>query len=235
MTRGYSSSQIRAAEAPHLAAGEPLMRRAAHGLAGRILELLARRSGTDSPPTVLVLVGSGDNGGDALFAAAELAENGCAVHVIRTGSRLHEEGRAALLTVAGASAFIDPGDDVAGAVLRVVDEGVDVVVDGILGIAPAEGAHSPALRGRAREVVAALLEAPALPPVVAVDIPSGIDSDTGTAADGVVLPATLTVTFGGVKAGLLRSDGRRLAGEVALIDIGTARELAGMQPAIDLP
>lgn len=234
MTRGYTSAQIRAAEAPHLAAGEPLMRRAAHALAGRILEVLAHRRDTSTPARVLVLVGSGDNGGDALFAAAELAEHGCAVQVVGTGSRMHEEGRAAVVAVTGRTAFVDP-DDGAGAVLRALDEGVDVVVDGILGIAPAGGSHSPALRGRAHDVVSTLLSAPLLPPVVAVDIPSGIDSDTGVAPDGVVLPATRTVTFGGVKAGLLRSDGARLAGEVVVVDIGTAVELAAMDAEVDLP
>jgi len=235
VTRGYLSSQIRASEAPHLAAGEPLMRRAAHGLAGSILELLARRRDPGRPAHVLVLAGSGDNGGDALFAAAELVQNGCAVHVIGTGSRLHDQGRAALAAVSGDSVRIDTDPEgAAAAVLRALD-GVDVVVDGILGIAPADGSHSPALRGRAREVVAALLSAAERPPVVAVDIPSGIDSDTGAAPDGVVLPATVTVTFGGVKAGLLVGDGARLAGEVVLVDIGTGEDLAAMEPAVDLP
>lgn len=250
MTRGYTSAQIRASEAPHLASGEPLMRRAAHGLAGRILDLLAGRPDTTAPARVLVLVGSGDNGGDALFAAAELAESGCEVRVIGTGSRMHEEGRAAVVAAAGASAFVDPADDASVAVLEVVDHGVDddgvdddgvddhgvdIVVDGILGIAPSDGSSSPALRGRAHDVVSTLLSVAHLPPVVAVDIPSGVDSDTGAAPDGVVLPATVTVTFGGVKAGLLRGEGMRLAGEVVVIDIGTGGQLAAMEPEVDLP
>jgi hypothetical protein len=54
---------------------------------------------------------------------------------------------------------------------------------------------------------------------VAVDLPSGLDPDDGT-TDGVVLPAAITVTFGGVKAGLRRGSGPELAGRVVLVDLG---------------
>jgi NAD(P)H-hydrate repair Nnr-like enzyme with NAD(P)H-hydrate epimerase domain len=122
----------------------------------------------------------------------------------------------------------------------------DVIVDGIVGTGTTTGsAGSPALRGTARAVVEALL--PALsggpegpegaggPDIVAVDIPSGIDPDTGAAPDPAVLPATVTVTFGGIKAGLLRGDGAALAGRVVLIEIGIEDDLAAVTPAIELP
>jgi NAD(P)H-hydrate repair Nnr-like enzyme with NAD(P)H-hydrate epimerase domain len=66
--------------------------------------------------------------------------------------------------------------------------------------------------------------------VVAVDIPSGIHPDDGSVPDPAVLPATITVTFGGMKAGLLRGAAAGLAGEVRLIDIGIGAELAAMEP-----
>ncbi len=240
------------------------MRRAAHGLAEHVLDLLRQRSdsgsgpgrvspvGAGHPARVLVLVGSGDNGGDALFAAAELAENGCAVHVVGTGSRMHAAGRAALVAAAGPSAFTAPDEDPVRAASRLLDEGVDVILDGILGIlgirpagngptetgaaggGDAARSASPALRGTAREVLIALRAAGTLPPVVAVDIPSGVDADTGEVPDPAVLPATMTVTFGGVKAGLLLGDGARLAGAVVLVEIGVERDLDAMEPAVDL-
>ncbi len=57
------------------------------------------------------------------------------------------------------------------------------------------------------------------PRVIAVDLPSGLQPDDGT-NDGVVLPASVTVTFGAVKAGLVAADGRPLAGSIVLVDIG---------------
>ncbi|WP_274542779.1 NAD(P)H-hydrate epimerase, partial [Curtobacterium sp. HSID17257] len=96
---GYGGDQVRAAERPHLEAGEPLMQRAADGLARIVGELLddpAVRP-QDGPGSVLLLVGSGDNGGDALFAGARLASDGRHVAVLRVGSRVHEAGLAAAL------------------------------------------------------------------------------------------------------------------------------------------
>ena len=77
MVAGYTAAQVRAAEKPHLERGEPLMRMAAAALAEVVREQLARSP--DVTPSVLVLAGSGDNGGDALFAAAELAGDGARV------------------------------------------------------------------------------------------------------------------------------------------------------------
>jgi len=206
--RGYSADQVRAAEAPLLAAGVPLMARAAAGLAAATREL--------APERVLLLVGSGDNGGDALYAGAELAHDGIEVRILRTGERVHT---AALTSALAAGATL---------VDRVPDD-LDVVMDGILGIGSGAGT---ALRGRARAAVEAVLERPHRARVVAVDIPSGVHPDEGTVADAGVLPADLTVTFGAVKAGLLRGAGAQLAGRVRLIDIGL--DLTGVPALIDL-
>ena len=116
-----------------------------------------------------------------------------------------------------------------------------MIVDGILGIG---AAASPALRGRAREVVARVLErlaerghadrAPGTrhPLVVAVDLPSGISPDDGTVPDATVLPADVTVTMGAVKAGLLVPPASRLAGRVVLIDLGLGPAVAGVDPVV---
>ncbi|MGN8049528.1 NAD(P)H-hydrate epimerase [Curtobacterium sp. 22159] len=255
---GYGGDQIRAAERPHLEAGEPLMQRAADGLAaivGGLLDDPAVRPG-DGPGSVLVLAGSGDNGGDALFAGARLAADGRRVTVLRVGSRVHEAGMAAALA-AGVRLLDSPRDagsdaDAAGAagaadILQAAlpDDGsrwasvateaaleADLVLDGILGI----GVRGPAaLRSPAREVVDAIRELARdqrAPFVVAVDVPSGIDVDTGGVADEHVLHADVTVTFGGVKAGLLTGPAATLAGRIELVDVGIGADLAAMEPLV---
>jgi NAD(P)H-hydrate epimerase len=249
---GYGGDQIRAAERPHLDAGEPLMQRAADGLAaivGGLLDDPAVRPG-DGPGSVLVLAGSGDNGGDALFAGARLASAGRLVTVLRVGSRVHEAGLAAARD-AGARLLEDPVADgsagsAAGAadilhattpvgerLARIAREAAleaDLVLDGVLGI----GGGGP-LRSPAREVVAGLRELAReqrAPFVVAVDVPSGIDVDTGGIADDHVLHADVTVTFGGVKAGLLRGPAATLAGRIELVDVGIGADLATMEPLV---
>lgn len=227
MVAGYSAAQVRAAEAPHLAAGEPLMRRAAAALAATI----RREAGeADAAGTVvLVLAGSGDNGGDALFAAAELAREGRAVKVVPTGSRTHRE--ATDEAVASGAEFLDPADDAA---FRSAARSAGLVVDGILGTGTSA---EPALRWRARELVADLrpIVAGTGAGVIAVDLPSGVHPDTGAVPDPTVLHARVTVTFGAIKAGLLRQPGARVAGRIELIDLGLGRELAAMTPLVDLP
>ncbi len=193
----YLAADVRAAERPLLDAGVPLMARAAAGLA-RELRVLDR--------PLLVLVGSGNNGGDALYAAAELAAEGRAVRVIPVADRVHEEGLAAA-RAAGATVH-DPADATALAAGA-------VVVDGILGTG---SAGRPALRGTAREVVQALR--PLDPTVVAVDLPSGVDADTGAVPDPAVLRAAITVTFGAMKPGLRLQPGAGYAGRVVVVDIG---------------
>jgi len=227
MMHGYSAAQIRDAEAPHLEAGEPLMALAARGLAGEIRSVLRSRPRSRAVARVVLLVGSGNNGGDALFAGAELAAEGVEVAIVPTADSLHDAGLAAALA-AGAVVQHVVGVESAVAVV----EGADVVVDGILGTG---AAASPALRGAARTVVRAVLPlvlSPRGPAVVAVDLPSGINPDDGTVPDPLVLPADVTVTFGGCKAGLLIEPASGLAGSVRLVDIGLAADLARMEPLL---
>lgn len=214
----YTADAVRAAEAPLIAAGVPLMQQAAEALA---LVVREQRSAGDR---VLVLAGSGDNGADALFAAARLAGD-MAVDIVLTSDRVHREALAAAL---------DAGAAVRGAGELCTRPGAyGVIVDGILGI----GAHADArLRGVARAVVESLLplardEATT---VIAVDVPSGLHPDDG-AADAAVLPASVTVTFGAVKAGLVRGRGPELAGEVRLVDLGLEPALRRVRPAVTGP
>ena len=210
------------------------MRQAAAGLAAELRQILERRP--VHPPAgcrqrVLLLVGAGNNGGDALFAGAELAAEGVAVHIVPTASGMHDEGLNAAVH-AGARLHQSPEPE---AVCRLAS-GADVIVDGILGTGTA--ADSPALRGRARELVTAILpvlDRPLRPDVVAVDLPSGISPDDGSVPDPVVLPADVTVTFGAMKAGLLLEPARRLAGDVRLVDIGLGPYLRDVEPLLRMP
>lgn len=211
----YSAAQVREAEAPLLTAGVPLMRRAAAALAEITREQLADAA----TARILVLAGGGDNGGDALYAAADLA-GAATVDVLPVGTRVHEAALAAALEAGARRIGPDEAEAAASA--------SSVLMDGILGIG---AASDPALRGLARDVVERLL--PVVrergPRVIAVDVPSGLHPDTG-AADEVVLPATTTVTFGAVKAGLLAGRGPELAGDIVLVDIGLGPALSGVTP-----
>ncbi|MER6691133.1 NAD(P)H-hydrate dehydratase, partial [Streptomyces minutiscleroticus] len=154
---------------------------------------------------VVLLVGSGDNGGDALYAGARLARRGAGVSaVLLAPGRAHPGGLAALLAAGGVVLQEDAEDTVRRA---------DLVVDGIVGIGGRGG-----LRDGAVPLAEAAREARA---VVAVDLPSGVDADTGEVR-GAAVRADLTVTFGTHKPGLLVDPGREYAGSVRLVDIGLA-------------
>jgi hydroxyethylthiazole kinase-like uncharacterized protein yjeF len=221
MRSAYSAAQIREAERLLLDAGVPLMARAAAGLAEVLRTLI---DGSKHGRRMVVLVGTGDNGGDALFAAATLAGDGVEVVLVPTGSRMHEAGLAA----ARAAGAVEANPDAAA---RLVEDAA-IVVDGILGTGTS---GDPALRAPARELVLGLLPlvgGAGSPLVVAVDLPSGIGPDDGRVPHPAVLPADVTVTFGAVKAGLLIEPGRSLAGRVILIDIGLGPQLAGIEPVL---
>jgi hydroxyethylthiazole kinase-like uncharacterized protein yjeF len=210
----WTSAQVRAAEQPLLAAGVPLMERAAFALQVHVAAALAERRGSVAGARVVVLVGSGNNGGDALFAGALLARRGVDVRAVLTSDRAHAGGLAALRAAGGR---VQGADDDAPALAA----GADLLLDGLLGI----GADGSGLRGTAGTMVEGVL-ALGRPYVVAVDVPSGLGVDDGR-RDGVVLDADLTVTFGARKPGPLLAPA--VAGRVELVDLGL--ELAG-SPAV---
>jgi ADP-dependent NAD(P)H-hydrate dehydratase / NAD(P)H-hydrate epimerase len=201
MRNAHTVEQVRAAEATLMAAlpDGTLMRRAAAGLGYAVLDLLGRAYGA----RVLLLVGSGDNGGDALFAGAMLARRGLAVHAfLLDPAKAHRSGLGAFRAAGGR--VIDDIDDIDDL------ESPDVVVDGIVGI----GGRA-ALRPDAATVVDRVRGVP----VVAVDVPSGVDVDTGR-FDGPHVEATVTVTFGTHKIAHLVDPAARACGVVHLVDIG---------------
>jgi len=196
----HTVAEVRAAEEPLLAATPEgtLMQRAATGLATVCLRLLARSYGV----RVTALVGAGNNGGDALFAGAALAARGARVTaVLLSPDRAHPAGLAAFRR-AGGRVTTDGGS---------LDR-ADLVLDGIVGIGGSGG-----LRPAAAALVGRAASGPGL--MVAVDLPSGVDADTG-AVEGDAFPAQHTVTFGAVKPGLVVGAGRGRAGTVHLVEIG---------------
>jgi hydroxyethylthiazole kinase-like uncharacterized protein yjeF len=206
MSTAWDVASVRRAEAATMAqlpAGA-LMQRAAAGLATVIARELARSRGRVYGARVVLLVGAGSNGGDALWAGARLCRRGVRVDAVLLADQAHREGLAGLRSAGGR--VHDPAglpDDVLGR--------ADVVVDGILGIG-----GRPGLDG----VAAVLLDqAPPDACVVAVDLPSGVHPDTGEVGPGAVR-ADLTVTFGVLKPALLLPPAVQLAGRVELVDIG---------------
>lgn len=212
MISAFTGQQVRAAEAPLLASGggAVLMQRAAYGLANAVVIELRRRGRRIYGSSVTVLAGKGNNGGDGLFAAAMLARRGMRATAVLTAGEAHPEGLAAFERTGGRVERLGPDDYEELAVLAA---GADVVVDAILGTGASGG-----LRGPAAEFVACLAELrPSL--VVACDVPSGVDADTGE-SHWPVLDADVTVTFGGAKAGLFADPGEGHAGRVQVVRIG---------------
>ncbi|MFO7690357.1 MAG: NAD(P)H-hydrate epimerase [Cryobacterium sp.] len=216
----YTVAQMRAAEAPYLAKDVPLMARAAAALADVAADLLQPRGGVTGA-RLLVLVGPGNNGGDALHAAAILGRQGAIVTVVATDERMHPAGLAAVRAAGAAVLGVDlPAADLAAAAAASA-----MIIDGILGTGVSA---NPALRGRAREVVAAIrpvLHGPTAPLVLAVDLPSGVGANDGAVPEPTVLPADVTVTFGGCKPGLLLEPAAGLVGRIVVADIGIGDEL----------
>lgn len=207
----YPADVVRRAEEAVLArvpAGS-LMQTASRGLATHILRLVKDVRGFAAGARVLLLVGAGNNGGDALFAGAHLSRRGLAVCAVPVSDTWHLDGAQALTRAGGRVTSLED-------VERLFDR-ADVIVDGIVGI----GARGT-LRDPASSVVASANAADALR--VAVDVPSGIGVDDG-AIDGIAFEADVTVTFGCYKPGLFLHPGRENAGAVHLVDIGLAEAL----------
>jgi hydroxyethylthiazole kinase-like uncharacterized protein yjeF len=198
MRRAHTVEQVRAAEA-ELMARLPegtLMQRAATGLAVAVSNFLGRTYGA----RVVLLIGSGDNGGDALYAGARLARRGAQVTAVLLSAKAHAEGLEALLDAGGR---VGSTDDIRTA---------DVVVDGIVGIG-----GRPGLRPDA--VAAVELAGEYDVPIVAVDTPSGVDVDTGETPEPHV-HAALTVTFGTHKICHFIDPAATACGPIHLVEIG---------------
>ncbi|WP_026550687.1 NAD(P)H-hydrate epimerase [Arthrobacter sp. Br18] len=218
MLNAFTGAQVRSAEAPFLAAGhgDALMQKAAHGLFRVALGMLRSAGHSAISSTVMVLAGPGNNGGDALYAGERLLRRGVAVTAITVAEQVHPDAAAAFTLRGGRLRHLtqDNLPDLAAQAAR-----VHLVIDGILGTGARGG-----LRGSAAELVSTINTRAGLRGqrsllVVACDVPSGVNVDTGELSDPVLF-ADATVTFGAAKSGLLVSGGALAAGELNVVDLG---------------
>ncbi len=208
----YDVAGIRTTEQAALAAlpGGTLMQRAGAATATAALSVLSQRAGP-----VLVVAGPGNNGGDALDAAARLRARGHAVSVVllADAARLPPDAAAALQRARDSQvsfvALPDRGSRWA------------LAIDGVFGIG-----LTRAPDGEFRTAIERLNQLDC--PVLAVDVPSGLDADRGTlAGNGIAVLADQTITFIGNKPGLHTAHGRDCAGTVLVDTLGIAAALYG--------
>lgn len=195
------------------------------GLPGRVLmenagraafEVIQKRWRPLPGKRAAIFCGKGNNGGDGFVVARLLSEAGVACETFLLGEPKELRGEAAanyllLLALGHRVVSLRPGDPLPALA------GVDFVIDALLGT----GVHG-ALTGLLAEAVDHLNQSGR--PIVAIDLPTGMDADTG-AVRGPCIRATLTVTFGARKSGLLFSPGREHAGELFVADIGFPRRV----------
>jgi len=199
---------------------DDMMENAGLGLADLILEVFA----DEVEPSVLGLVGPGNNGGDTLIALTHLVKEGWkaqAYLIKRKSDELVRRFQEAGGEVVAASK--DEKFELLGAAL----ENTDLLLDGVLGT----GIKLPLkddVGNVLNETNVILDELDEAPFVIAVDCPSGIDCDTGEAADECI-PADLTITMAAVKQGLLKLPAFEFVGDLEVVDIGLPDDLPSMQ------
>ncbi len=186
-----------------------LMENASHHIAAAALNMVRRIS----RPRIIIYCGPGNNGGDGLAAARHLHNAGARVSIILSGPASRYSGDAAI-NVRIAQRMKLP--------VRAAGRGkhppCDLIIDALLGTGldrPVTGVIARLIDRINRQIA----------PVLAVDIPSGLDADTGKPL-GAAIRATHTLTLAGLKLGFLNPAAREYLGKVSIGDIGIPRELA---------
>ncbi|WEV59869.1 bifunctional ADP-dependent NAD(P)H-hydrate dehydratase/NAD(P)H-hydrate epimerase [Bifidobacterium sp. ESL0728] len=244
--RAYSVETVRGMERPLLDQGVPLMRMAASAAARITAELLDEHDVDIAEAKVVLLAGAGDNGGDGLFAAAQLARTGAQVTAIAVGKSLHLQGLLAFTRSGGRLLIVNPDADIPGvssgfsageagerlqAAIELTQQ-ADVILDAMTGIGV-----KGALRGPAATMANILhptnddgtepdkpqfvanAEQEQKPLVVAIDTPSGVGVDDGT-LPGSYIPADVTVMFGAMKPCAMLPPASFACGRTVLVDFG---------------
>lgn len=204
-------AQIKEAELVALshASEDVLMDRAARAVARVVRDELTRAAKLVPNANIVVLAGSGRNGGDALLAGALLAAEGADVTGVEVTVTAHTRGREALDAAGGRplSAVAESGIRAADAVLAVAD----LVIDGIAGIGGTAGLRAPSDH--------LVKEIPAGAIVVSVDLPSGLNADSGEVT-GSHVTANVTVAFTAPTWCLVTAPASEAAGRVVVADVG---------------
>ncbi len=209
---GAQMRQIEQAAFDSGVAQPDLMRRAGRAIAERALGTLGHRS----EASALLLVGPRNNGGDGLVAAEALVEAGLREVTVWLYGRDDLTGAPVAADLLQKLTVIRAGGAGAEEALGGAVEGADLIIDAIYGIGGREELPGDLV------AALALVNARAADPratLVALDIPTGVDADTGAAADGA-FQASLTVTLGRPKVGLYQPAGMRAAGRIAIESIG---------------
>jgi len=196
---------------------ETLMENAGNAVAAQVKQVLHSAVGK----RVLVLVGPGNNGGDGLVAARYLHDWGAKVNICLCASRAQNDRNLKLAMQCGIP-IIHAYEGRALADLRASISSVDVIIDALFGIGkirPIEGIFKEVLQN-----VSMVKGTKSKPVLVAVDLPSGLDSDTGE-VDPSCPCADITVTFGYPKIGLFNFPGAEKVGKLIIADIGIPQDL----------
>jgi NAD(P)H-hydrate epimerase len=199
----------RAIEQYHIP-GIVLMENAARGAADIAMEMLA---GVESP-TVLIVCGGGNNGGDGLAIARHLHNRGVFVGVGQAWTEL----KVTPWQTGDRRSMHLPVTSIHDAGIPTFGEPVDVIIDALFGT----GLTRP-IEGFIAEFIDRVINASGRP-VLAIDVPSGLDCDTGEPL-GPCVRATRTVTFVAEKAGFANPNSKQYTGEITVADIGCPREL----------
>lgn len=208
-----TSAEMRDLEQRAAAAGTPtddLMEQAGLAVAQEVWMQL----GSLEDRRIVALVGPGANGGDALVAARHLAEWGAQVRCYALRPRDDDRWRAAL--DAGAVGGDVEQDDKFEA-LDALMQGAETVIDGLLGTGRARPIEGDLAQIMQRLAAARSRAVP--PKLIAVDLPTGVDADSGR-ADPLTVAADETVTFHAPKVGLYLQPGAAFAGSVQTVEIG---------------
>jgi ADP-dependent NAD(P)H-hydrate dehydratase / NAD(P)H-hydrate epimerase len=214
----YSATQVRALDAHAVdelgIAGYTLMKRAGEAA------LRYLRTRWPTAHRIVIVCGSGNNGGDGYVLARFAQAAGLTVSVLSAGpvSALRGDARQAYEDLRASGGEVRPfAADLLGA--------GELIVDALLGTG---------MRGAVREELAQAIRAINAQqlPVFSLDVPSGLDADTGAAA-GETVRAEATVTFAGLKTGLFVGDGPEFSGSIFFDDLElTATQPSGFAPAL---
>lgn len=209
--RAYDTHAIEERRVPSLV----LMENAGRGAADLLIAELRETAGGLAAARVVVVAGTGNNGGDGFVVARHLAAAGAQVSVILAGraDRIAGDARAnheAFVELGGACTVLPPGT--AREMIDAELDGATLLIDALFGTG-----LDRAVEGFYADVIGALEDAVA--PVWSLDLPSGLDADTGVVL-GVAVRAARTVTFAHRKLGLVTPRGAELAGRIDVASLG---------------
>lgn len=191
--------------------------------AGRAVAEKAAEVAGPAPKKVLVLAGKGNNGGDGLVAARCLHGKGYAVQILLFSEGKKLKADPARNFVANAKLGIPcriVGEHFAWETVPELFRDSEVIVDALFGVGLDKDLDEPYVG-----VIRQMNESKR--PIVSVDIPSGLDADTGK-IHGACVKARVTVTMGLPKKGFYEGEGPDMCGEIVIADIGIPKELINL-------